>query len=221
MALQVFIDQHDSYADQGAADALRLLILTGAREGEVLGATWEQFDLKRGTWTKPSHHTKQKRTEHTPLSTPAVDILKRMAKANNGPHLFPGRMGDHARVTLHRPWIQVCKAAGLASEYRISGKRRELIRWKPSFHVHDLRHTSASHLVSKGESLHIVGNLLGHTQPQTRRVMRIWPMLHCATLRIVLEASSEGSDAIVTTAPNAFFLLRLGDRAVDVPNGNI
>ncbi len=167
MALQVFIDQHDSYADQGAADALRLLILTGAREGEVLGATWEQFDLKRGTWTKPSHHTKQKRTEHTPLSTPAVDILKRMAKANNGPHLFPGRMGDHARVTLHRPWIQVCKAAGLASEYRISGKRRELIRWKPSFHVHDLRHTSASHLVSKGESLHIVGNLLGHTQPQT------------------------------------------------------
>jgi integrase len=158
----------DSYADSDAADALRLVILTGSREGEVLNAAWDQFDLDRGVWTKPSHHTKQKRIEHVPLSTPALALLERMAARRNGsPYLFPGRYGDKARVTLRRPWIQVCKAAGLATEVRIPGKRGELIRYKPTVRIHDLRHTFASHLVSKGESLHIVGKLLGHTQPQT------------------------------------------------------
>jgi integrase len=51
------------YPAHSAANAIRLLILTGARRGEVLEARWEEFDLSRGVWTKPSHHTKQQRTE--------------------------------------------------------------------------------------------------------------------------------------------------------------
>lgn len=51
----------DKYTDQKAANALRLIALTGSRKGEVLKATWEEFDLDRGVWTKPSHHTKQKK----------------------------------------------------------------------------------------------------------------------------------------------------------------
>jgi hypothetical protein len=39
----------------------KLLLLTGARKSEVLNATWDQFDLERGIWTKPSHLTKQKK----------------------------------------------------------------------------------------------------------------------------------------------------------------
>jgi len=38
----------DAYSEQDAADAIRLLILTGSREGEVLNASWPQFDLPRG-----------------------------------------------------------------------------------------------------------------------------------------------------------------------------
>jgi integrase len=154
------------YVDQSAADALRLLILTGARENEVLSATWDQFDLKRGRWTKPSHHTKQKKIEHVPLSRAALDVLTRMAKTKIGPNLFPGRFQGQ-RVTLRRPWVQVCRAAGLVTEYRIQGKRHQLVRYRPTVRIHDLRHTYASHLVSSGQSLHIVGKLLGHTQPQT------------------------------------------------------
>ena len=70
-------------------------------------------------------------------------------------------------MTLRRPWIQVLKAAGLTTEKRKKGKRRELIVHVPSVRIHDLRHTFASHLVSRGESLHKVGRLLGHTSPQT------------------------------------------------------
>ncbi|MGH9644135.1 MAG: tyrosine-type recombinase/integrase [Terriglobales bacterium] len=156
----------DAYASQDAADALRLLILTGSREGEVLNAEWDQFDLERGVWTKPSHHTKQKRIEHVPLSPPVVAVLERRMKRKKGPYVFPGADRE-SRVTLRRPWVQVCKAAGLVTKQELQGKRRKIVRFRPIFRIHDLRHTFASHLVSSGQSLHIVGKLLGHTQPQT------------------------------------------------------
>ncbi len=52
----------DRHANIKAADAIRLQLLTGARIGEILTARWEDFDLQRGVWTKPSHHTKTNRT---------------------------------------------------------------------------------------------------------------------------------------------------------------
>ncbi len=154
------------YQDPEAADALRLLIVTGSREGEVLSADWSQFDLERGVWTKPSHHTKQKRVEHVPLNRAAIAILAKMQEDRRSNYLFPGKQGP--RVTLRRPWVQVLRAAGLVDEYEVLGKRRRpLKRFRPKVRIHDLRHTFASHLVSRGESLHKVGKLLGHTSPQT------------------------------------------------------
>lgn len=164
--LRRFTQALDEYPDQNAADALRLLLLTGAREGEVLKAEWPQFSLPRGVWTKPSHHTKGKKEEHIPLSAPALELLKRMRPKNATGPLFPGANG-RARVTIRRPWAQACKAAGLVEAQSVKGKRRTITRYRPTFRIHDLRHSFASHLVSSGVSLHIVGKLLGHTQPQT------------------------------------------------------
>jgi integrase len=165
--LHRFTEALDAYPDQNAADALRLLLLTGAREGEVLKADWPQFDLQRGVWTKPSHHTKEKKIEHVPLSAAALDLLRKMKRMDGatGP-LFPGANGK-PRVTLRRPWVQICKAAGLSDVFTLQGKRRTITKSKPTFRIHDLRHSFASHLVSNGVSLHIVGKLLGHTQSQT------------------------------------------------------
>ncbi len=157
----------NAYSDPGTADAIRLLMLTGAREAEVLNASWDHFDLRRGLWTKPSHHTKQRKVEHVPLSAASLAVLTRMHSTKTGTYLFPGADGKSPRVTVQKPWKQVCKAAGLATEEKIAGKRRMLVRYKPTIRLHDLRHTFASHLVSAGESLHVVGKLLGHTQPQT------------------------------------------------------
>jgi integrase len=165
--MQRLVDAIDDYHDQHAANAIRLLLLTGAREGEVLNATWEEFDLNRGAWTKPTHHTKQKRTEVIPLSDAALELLRSMNKSRSGTHVFPGNGTNKARVTIRRPWVQVCKAAGLTEVVTVKGKRQELKRYKPTLRIHDLRHNFASHLVSSGASLHIVGKLLGHTQPQT------------------------------------------------------
>ena len=164
--IQQFREALDTYEDQNAANALRLLMLTGSREGEVLKAEWDQFDFQRGVWTKPSHNTKQKRVEHIPLSKPALALLQTMMPENATGPLFPGRNGG-ARVSLRRPWIQACKASGLVETEQIKGKRGMITRYHSTVRIHDLRHSYASHLVSNGVSLQIVGKLLGHTQAST------------------------------------------------------
>ena len=158
----------DKYPDQSAANAIRLIALTGSRKGEVLKATWPEFDLERAVWVKPSHHTKQKKTEFVPLSSAALDLLLGMQpKVAAGP-LFPGKDGKAARVSLRKPWVQVLKAAGLAEAITKKGKRRHAVtKYKPLVRIHDLRHTFASHLVSRGASLQVVGKLIGHTQIAT------------------------------------------------------
>jgi integrase len=156
----------EGYPDVSAHNALLLLMLTGSREGEVLKAEWEQFDLQRGTWTKPARSTKQKKIEHIPLSPAARALLESMQTPGATGPLFPGRSGG-ARVSLTRPWRQVCRAAGLVETVTIKGKRGPLVRYRPTLRVHDLRHNFASHLVNKGVSLQIVGKLLGHSQIAT------------------------------------------------------
>ncbi len=140
------------HPNQRAANVIRLLILTGARKSEALNATWDQFDLERGVWTKPAHTTKQNRREHVPLSGATVELLKGMqtAHASDSPYLFPGDVPGKPLNCIKKFWDDVRIAA------KIDNCR-----------VHDLRHTFASHLVSSGISLPIVGRLLGHTQPQT------------------------------------------------------
>ena len=132
---------------QRAMNAIRLSMVTGCRKSEALTAKWCDFDLVRCVWTKPSHHTKQKRREYVPLSEQAVTLLERFPR--EGEYVFSGRAGAHL-TDLKGPWAKVCAIAGL------TGVR-----------IHDLRHSFASHLVSSGVSLPIVGKLLGHTQPQT------------------------------------------------------
>ena len=143
------------HPSQQAANAVRLLLLTGARRGEALAATWDQFDLATGIWIKPSSHTKQNREHRVPLSAPARQLLADMrAEADRlgktSRYVFPARTGDGPLSDIKTSWATLCRAAGI--------ERARL---------HDLRHTYASVLVSAGLSLPIIGALLGHTQPGT------------------------------------------------------
>lgn len=140
-----------AYPDQGAADALRLLLFTGARRNEVLKATWDQFDLDAGIWLKPSAHTKQKRTHRFELDGPAIDLLRSRRRADPlGRFLFPGRSRTAPRADLKRPWRWVKAQASLEG-----------------VKIHDLRHTLASYMASNGVPLAVIGKALGHTQAAT------------------------------------------------------
>ena len=160
----------DSYENQSAADCVRLLALTGCREGEALNATWDQFDLERGVWTRPAHTTKERKLEHVPLNDAAFALLMRMNSSGAKGFLFP-RTDDakRPRTTVRDCWEMSCRKAGLSREYQKPGKRRPLKRWKPLFRINDLRHSFASHLVSRGASLYLVGSLMGHAQPGTTK----------------------------------------------------
>ncbi len=141
----------DAHDDQDSADAIRLLLFTGARLREVLRATWEQFDLDRGVWTKPSSHTKTQRQQFLELEGPALAILHRLRERCGGSKLlFPGRGGTKPRTDLKRPWKLIVARSGI-SDVR----------------PHDLRRTLASVMLSEGAALATVGNTLGHTQPAT------------------------------------------------------
>lgn len=73
--------------------ALRFLILTAARSGEVRGATWEEINLDSALWTVPAERMKAGREHIVPLSPAALAVLKLAAKARtgrSGEPVFPG-----------------------------------------------------------------------------------------------------------------------------------
>lgn len=140
----------ETYHNQSVANIVRLLILTGARYMEVVSATWDQFDLEKGTWTKPDLSTKQRQMHHIPLSLQVIEILKHMKEKSESVFLFPGKISGQHIKEIKKAWYTIRKRADL-----------------PKLRIHDLRHTYASHLVSSGLSLSIVGKLLGHTQAST------------------------------------------------------
>ncbi|HVO04724.1 MAG TPA: integrase arm-type DNA-binding domain-containing protein [Candidatus Cybelea sp.] len=73
-----------------AARALEFLILTAARTGEVLGATWAEIDLDKAVWTVPAERMKAGAEHRVPLSAPAVALLRKMQAVRTGDAVFPG-----------------------------------------------------------------------------------------------------------------------------------
>ena len=81
-----------------------MLILTGSRKGEVLNATWDQFDLGRGVWIKPSHLTKQQKTEFIPLSQETLQFLFKLKECSASNYLFPGKVPEKPLVSIKTFW---------------------------------------------------------------------------------------------------------------------
>jgi integrase len=70
------------------ARALEFTILTACRTGEVLGARWDEIDLKEAVWVIPADRMKSNRQHRVPLSDRAVKILPGMMREND--YVFPG-----------------------------------------------------------------------------------------------------------------------------------
>src|SRR6266446_3499844 len=130
-----------------AVTAVKLLVFTGARLGEVLGLKWEWIDFERGEARLPDSKTGAK-TLHLP--PPALAVLADLPRLDNNPHVIVGQKVGAALANLEKPWRAIRKAAGL-----------------DDVRLHDLRHAFASVAASSGMGLPIIGKMLGHTQAAT------------------------------------------------------
>jgi integrase len=73
-----------------SAKALQFLILTGARSGQVRGATWDEIDLNRGLWTAPRDRMKKRHSDHRiPLAPAAVALLRSLYREEASNLVFP------------------------------------------------------------------------------------------------------------------------------------
>jgi integrase len=127
------------------------LLSTGARVSEALNIQWEHIDFENALWKIPASNSKSKRIKHLPLSESALWALKSVKKKDDSPFVFASAVTGKAMTGIRRTWYKLRRKAGLPSSIR----------------MHDLRHTFASRLVSAGESLYVVQQMLGHADPRT------------------------------------------------------
>jgi integrase len=130
-----------------AVAAVKLLVFTGARLGEVLGLKWEWIDFERGEARLPDSKTGAK-TLHLP--PPALAVVTELPQLGGNPFVIAGVKPGAALVNLEKPWRAIREAAKL-----------------DDVRLHDLRHAFASIAASSGMGLPIIGKILGHSQPAT------------------------------------------------------
>ena len=128
-----------------AVAAFRLLLLTGCRMSEIRDLRWEY--VKDDCIELPDAKTGGR---VVPLGPEARAVLSAIPRDEDNPWVIAGRLPDSHLTDLQRPWRRIRKQAGL-----------EGVR------IHDLRHSFASRALALGESLTMIGKLLGHTQVQT------------------------------------------------------
>ena len=81
---------HAYEGDPHTINALRLLMLTATRPGEVRGARWVEFDLDAALWVIPAERMKMRNEHRVPLSLQAVELLRTMQTLTGGRELvFP------------------------------------------------------------------------------------------------------------------------------------
>jgi integrase len=85
-----------------SARALEFLILTAARSGEVLGATWDEIDLNSAIWVIPAERMKAGHDHRVPLSPAALDLLRTLRRESDNPFVFIGPRGAGlSNMALH------------------------------------------------------------------------------------------------------------------------
>jgi len=142
--------------------ALRLVLLTMVRKGELLDATWGEVDFLAATWTIPRERMKARRQHVVYLSQQAMDILIALKTCAGGSaYLLPSRYETDkpmSNATLNR----VIDAAVFL------GKKNE--RPIDDFSVHDLRRTASTLLHEAGYNSDWIEKCLAHEQRGVRAV---------------------------------------------------
>ena len=127
--------------------AIRLLMLTGCRSDEILTLRWDDVDRTSRVLRLLDGKTGPRMV---PLIGPVLKVLDGIERAEGVPWVLRGARPDARLACLSWHWRRIRKETGLHD-----------------VRVHDLRHTYASRALALGESLPVIGRLLGHVRVGT------------------------------------------------------
>jgi integrase len=127
--------------------AIRLLIFTGARRNEILTLRWEHVSEEHECLMLPDSKTGRKAIH---LNAPALALLQTLPRLEGNPYVICGEKSGQHLANVEKPWRRIRKGANL-----------EDVR------LHDLRHSFASVAASGGQSLVVIGKMLGHSKATT------------------------------------------------------
>jgi integrase len=136
-------------------DFFRLLIVTGARRAALCSMRWEDLDLAAGVWAVPAVWSKNRHEMAVPLTSVAVDVLRRRQKSRTrSPWVWSSEKARIGHVVNpEKPWRRFLDAAGI----------------KETVSLHDVRRTLGSSLAKSGAAAAIISKALGHVSPQSAR----------------------------------------------------
>jgi integrase len=145
--------------------AFKLLLLTGQRRNEVVGAHWSEFDLPRQLWTVPAERFKSNATHLVPLSDAVMALLMDLPRWTTGDHLFSFNGG--------RAPLQHFSAGKAQLDKLMSSHTNSQIEGAPpisNFVTHDLRRTVRTRLAALKVPDRVAEMVIGHGSKGLQRV---------------------------------------------------
>jgi integrase len=159
-----------------AAQALQFLILTAGRTGEVIGATWPEFDLDKGVWVIPSGRMKAKAEHRVPLSDAALELLGGLYRERGNPHLF---IGSQPGSGLSNMAMAAVLERMKRNDITVHGFRSTFRDWAAettAFPNHVLEMALAHKIENKAEAAYRRGDLFD----KRKKLMAAWADYCCS-----------------------------------------
>jgi integrase len=182
--LWLALDDSKTTASQHVRLALKLILVTAQRPGEVAGARWDE--VEGDLWTIPAARLKSGdrigRSHQVPLSDLALELMEMLRPLAKGrPHVFPSA---HAKRKREEPMLELALSRALRNNRADDGTIFGLAWFTP----HDLRRTAASMMTALGVQRLHVSKVLNHADrditgrvydlndygPEKRQALQLW-----------------------------------------------
>lgn len=142
--------------------ALRLLLATGARMGELVHARWEHLDLAHGTWTIPAEHSKNGQQHLVHLSGFALAQVATLKAFARGPYLLTSSRSEGGAIDVKSLTKAVHDRQRTAALKNRTRRVQSLCLPGGPWTPHDLRRTMVTHMNALGVPYFVVEKCVNH-----------------------------------------------------------